>query len=332
MQEFLNNFTETFTNPQKRVYWGYLASGFTLGFLYLAMIKRDSISSALKQCFSPEIWFSRSARADYLVFLINKFSFLLLAPVMLTQLTVAHFLFQQLYEIVGYRPMYGQHWPDWAIPLLFTLFYFLLDDFFRYYLHKLLHEIPALWAFHKVHHSARTMTPITVFRAHPVEGLLFSLRTVCVQAISISVFVFFFGNKADLMTVMGASIFAFLFNLTGSNLRHSHVPLRYWPAVEKWLISPAMHQIHHSTRPAHFDKNYGVVIALWDRIGGTLVHGNEAQDIHYGQSKTVKADEHSLITLYLVPFKESATAIIRFIKSSFPLIKKSSSAKINSDL
>lgn len=308
-QDFLNSTSEAFTNSQKRVYFGYLASAFLLGFIWLVASRKHSLKKAWRTCFSSEIWFSTSARADYLIFLINKFSFLLIAPLLITQLTLANYLFNGLYELLGHRPMYGQTWPDWTVPLLFTAFLFLLDDFFRYFLHKLLHEIPFLWAFHKVHHSARTLTPLTVFRTHPVEGLLFSLRTVLVQAIAISVFVFFFGNKADLITVMGASVFIFLFNLTGANLRHSQVPLRYWQPLEKWLISPAMHQIHHSTRPAHFDKNYGVVLAIWDRMGGTLVHGDDADQIRYGLSEKIKPDEHSLKTLYLLPFYESLKAI-----------------------
>ncbi len=309
--DLLQNLSETFTSPKKRVFLGYLFSGFLIGFIWLLWRQKESVKTAWARCFSKEIWWSQSARADYLIMLINKASFILLAPLLLTQLTVATWLFQTLYETLGYRPLFGSGWPSGSIPLLFTLCYLLLDDFFRYYLHKLLHEIPALWAFHKVHHSARTMTPLTVFRAHPVEGILFSLRTAIVQAICIAGFIFFFGPQADLMTVWGASIFTFAFNILGSNLRHSHIPLPYWPKLEKFLISPAMHQIHHSTNPKHFDKNYGVIIALWDRMGGTLVHGSEAQDISYGLSRKIKEDEHSLKTLYLTPFKESAMALVK---------------------
>ncbi|MEC7230725.1 MAG: sterol desaturase family protein, partial [Verrucomicrobiota bacterium] len=50
---------------------------------------------------------------------------------------------------------------------LFYLFLFILDDFARYWLHRWLHAIPLLWSFHKVHHSASTLNPFTVFRTHP---------------------------------------------------------------------------------------------------------------------------------------------------------------------
>lgn len=326
LTDFLQNLSETFTSPKKRVFIGYLLSGFAMGMAWLYWRKKQSLKESWQRCFAKEIWWTPSAKADYQVMLLNKLTFLFLAPLLLTQMAVATWLFQTLYEVIGHRPIFGSGWPTGSIPLLFTLCYLLLDDFFRYYLHKLLHEVPALWAFHKVHHSARTMTPLTVFRAHPVEGVLFSLRTAIVQAVSIAGFVFFFGPEADLVTVWGASIFAFLFNLTGSNLRHSHVNIAYWPKLEKFLISPAMHQIHHSTDPKHFDKNYGVILAVWDRMGGTLVHGHESEGISYGLSRKIKADEQSLKSLYLLPFKESASALVKSLSRLKPFKKSQQKA------
>ena len=111
-------------------------------------------------------------------------------------------------------------------------------------------EIPVLWAFHKVHHSATALNPLTVFRTHPIESIVFSLRGALVQGICIAVFVFFFGGQVQLVTVFGAGILNFLFNALGANLRHSHIPIGFWKPVEYVFISPAQHQIHHSTAPA----------------------------------------------------------------------------------
>lgn len=60
--------------------------------------------------------------------------------------------------------------------LCFTLCHFLLDDLSKYLVHRALYRWPVLWAFHKVHHSAITLTPLTVYRTHPLEAVLFSLR------------------------------------------------------------------------------------------------------------------------------------------------------------
>jgi len=61
-----------------------------------------------------------------------------------------------------------------------------------------------------------------------------------------------------------------LFLITYGHLRHSHIwiPFRGW--LGKILISPAHHQIHHSTNPAHFNKNLGFALSFWDWVFGTL--------------------------------------------------------------
>ena len=55
-----------------------------------------------------------------------------------------------------------------------------------------------------------------------------------------------------------------------ANLRHSHVWITYGRIMERLLISPAQHQIHHSKNKVHFDRNFGVVLAIWDGMFGTL--------------------------------------------------------------
>ena len=75
-----------------------------------------------------------------------------------------------------------------------------------------MHRVP-LWAFHQVHHSAETMTPFTIFRTHPVEGVIFIAdidRSGCGY-----LFLFFFGSKVDLVTVFGASVGVVIFHSLG---------------------------------------------------------------------------------------------------------------------
>ena len=51
-----------------------------------------------------------------------------------------------------------------------------------------MHKIPLLWEIHKTHHSARVLTPITIFRTHPLEGLIFVIRSAITQGIVIALF------------------------------------------------------------------------------------------------------------------------------------------------
>lgn len=311
--EFLADYAQsvinTLTDPRKRVYLGYLVAALFIGGCWLFARYRLSPLALLRHLLSPKVWWSQSARADYKLLLINKALMLGIAPLLIGKVALATLIFQSLYELVGQRPLPGTLLPAWAVPVAFTLFLFLLDDFARYYLHRLMHRWPVLWAFHKVHHSARTMTPFTVLRTHPVEGVLFTLRSIFVQATSIGLFLFLFGDQVDLVTVLGVNIAVFAFNVAGSNLRHSHVAIYYWRWLEHLLISPAQHQIHHSTRPRHFDRNFGAVLAIWDWIGGSLHLSEPDTKLTFGVSTRVLVDEHSLKTLYLTPFIEALRAL-----------------------
>jgi sterol desaturase/sphingolipid hydroxylase (fatty acid hydroxylase superfamily) len=55
-----------------------------------------------------------------------------------------------------------------------------------------------------------------------------------------------------------------------AHLHHTHVWIPFTGFWGKVLISPAHHQIHHSTNPVHFNKNMGSVLAIWDWLFGTL--------------------------------------------------------------
>lgn len=311
LTDYYQSISETLLSPRKRVFWGYLLLAGLIGLIWLKWRTRGSWTEQLRNILSPSVWWSESARADYKILLINRAFMLGIAPALFTQTALATAIFLQLYELFGSRPLPASLLPDWGVAICFTLFFFLLDDFARYFVHMIMHRIPALWAFHKVHHSARTMTPFTVLRTHPVEGILFGLRSVCVQGISIGLFLFLFGDQVDLVTVLGVNIFVFVFNVAGSNLRHSHVAIHYWPWLEKILISPAQHQIHHSTLPRHFDRNFGAVLAIWDRIGGSLTLSEPETELKFGVSDKVTAGEQTLKSLYLVPFKESFNALAR---------------------
>jgi len=313
--DYLTAIGDAFLDPQKRVFVGYLGAAFVIAavaFLISAGGNRRAGFAALRnRVLSPAIWWSPSARADYKLFAVNQALMLGLAPRLLSQVAVATLLFEQMHLLFGTRPSVGQALPGWAVVAAFTIVQFLLDDASRYLVHRLLHRSRFLWAFHEVHHSAETLTPMTVFRTHPVEGVLFALRAAIVHGAAIGGFVFFFGDKVDLATVLGANVFLFLFHAAGANLRHSHVPLSYGRVVERLLISPAQHQIHHSTAPAHVDSNFGSVLALWDRLGGTLRLAERGREIRFGLSDGPPVADHALWRLYLDPLRAAAGTLRR---------------------
>ena len=63
--------------------------------------------------------------------------------------------------------------PDWLLRAGATFLLFITYEFAYYVDHYLNHKIPFLWEFHKVHHTAEVLTPLTVFRVHPIDTLIF---------------------------------------------------------------------------------------------------------------------------------------------------------------
>lgn len=305
--EYVDRIVGPFLDPTKRVFVGYLAAALLIAFAVVAWARRTGLSAAAAELFDRRVWWSRSARADYLVLLINQALMMGVAPRLITKLAVATAIFEWLHIWFDGRPALAPGAPGWAIAALFTLTVFVMDDGAKYAVHRALHRWQILWRFHQAHHSAETLTPITVYRTHPVEGLIFALRAVLVQAAAIAIFIFFFGDRAELVTVLGANVCIFLFNVAGSNLRHSHVWIAYAPWLERILISPAQHQIHHSIAPEHHDRNFGAALAIWDWMFGSLVLAGARKQLTFGV--TGAGAPHALTTLYLAPIVDAARSL-----------------------
>ena len=300
-QSWFSELTSLVSQGSKRVFIGYLLSAAIMAIIWLMWRRKLNFTAAVGWLFRRETWWSRSSKSDYRLMLINQPLMLLLSPLLLSKLVLATSIFYSLSDWVV-RPLWSSDISAFWVSVLFTACLFVVDDASRYYLHRLMHRWPALWAFHRVHHTAESLTPFTVFRTHPVEGVLFGLRSALVQGFLIGVFVFLFYDRVTLLSVLGANVFTAALNLLGSNLRHSPVPISYGKTLESWLISPAQHQIHHSQAREHWNKNFGAFIAVWDRLGNTLEYGSNTQDLTYGL-RHQKPQEHQLVTLYWQPFK-----------------------------
>ncbi len=289
-------------SPNKRLYWGYLLSTLFLIMLVFTLDYRRNGQWNWRKAFGRDILLHSSSRLDSKIWFINLFiKAWVITPLLFSVAPIAIFVHNSLNNIFGVVTFTPPE--DWVVLTSFTLFLFLLDDFTRFLLHWLMHKVPLLWRFHQVHHSAEVMTPLTVYRTHPLESFLYAARLLLVNAITIGIGVYLFKAKLSFYDIAGANVGVFLFNLLGSNLRHSHVWLSWGKQLENWLISPAQHQIHHSLAQEHWDKNYGTALAIWDRIWGTLVKGSEVKDeLRFGiNDKKI----NTLNDAYFGPFRRS---------------------------
>ncbi len=307
-------------DANSRLFIGYIAGAILCAAVVYALQSRQCHPVALLRFLFPrKLWWHRSAQLDYQLFVVNRLiRAFLWAPVVLTMVPIA-LAFTDILE-----SMFGPIQPvtkDTTIVLSsFTLILFLFDDFSRFLLHYLMHKVPFLWHYHKVHHSAQVLTPMTVYRSHPLESFLYASRMAIAQGVAVGISYFLFGPTLSMIDILGANLFVFIFNMFGSNLRHSHVKWHWGKHLEKWVISPVQHQIHHSTNPRHFDKNFGTTLAIWDRLLGSLVISQKGQSIRFGLGNHQKTHTH-LADAYFRPLKEHWQSVRKKQKIAAPTVK-----------
>ena len=153
--------------------------------------------------------------------------------------------------------------------LLYAMVSLLCYDFVFFVIHYSMHKIPALWAIHKVHHSAEVLTPLTRSREHFLAGPIWAGGSAFSFAFAAGIFAYLFNGGITQATVLGAGFFSFIFGLTGA-FRHYHIQLHYPRWLSKWIQSPAMHHTHHSYLKKHWDTNMAAVTSIYDRLFGTL--------------------------------------------------------------
>tara|TARA_Y100001934_G_scaffold272886_1_gene362084 strand:+ start:100927 stop:102936 length:2010 start_codon:yes stop_codon:yes gene_type:complete len=308
--DYLAKLVDPLINPQKRVFIGYLFASIIAAIVLSYFLSGTKVRVTLSALFARRIWWSKSARADYMIAAINQAFMMGVMQRLVSKLAIATMLFEAMHVWFDGRPELLPEASQLVIGGLFTLTLFIFDDAAKYAVHRALHKVPLLWCFHRVHHTAETLTPFTVYRTHPVEGVIFALRAVFVQGITIAVFFFCFGDRAELLTILGANFLVFLFNITGANLRHSHVWISYGQLVERILISPAQHQLHHSVKPSEGNANFGAVLAIWDWLGGSLRLAGEGPPRAFGVDYNLLAP-HNLNSIYLTPFFEAFQCLNR---------------------
>lgn len=211
-------------------------------------------------------------------------------------------------QLWGARPQLGE---NLGLSLLYGLGVFLVNDFASYWVHRAFHT-RWLWEFHKVHHVAPVLVPLTAGRVHFVEKIADNLLTAVLLGMYAGVFWYLCGGEVSRYTLFGVTYLVFIFNCLAANLRHSHVWLSFGSRLEHVINSPAQHQIHHSAAPQHFHKNFGTNLSLWDWMFGTLYTTTAIPErLTFG---TAEQDAQRYLTLYsltLLPFVDSARKLAR---------------------
>lgn len=292
--------------PSVKIYWLYLFSSVLITLLFVAWRSRKtkgaSFRDSLREILSKRVWLHKSALIDYKYYFINTFFFALsFGYFVLSGASVSFFVSMHLSEAFGMRENISP--PGAFFIFLYSILFWLANDFGRFFAHWLLHKT-FLWEFHKLHHSAKVLNPLTVYRVHPVEAILVnSLGALC-SGIVTGVALFIFPNGINMISFLGVNAGIFVFNLY-ANLRHSHIGLRFPNWLSKILLSPAQHQIHHSTNIILQNKNIGVSFAIWDVLFGSLYipQEDEAENTIFGLEEEKDEDFQNLFSIYFLPFR-----------------------------
>lgn len=204
----------------------------------------------------------------------------------------------------------------WVLSLGYSLVLFVLWDLSRFITHLALHKIPFLWAFHQVHHSGEVLTPLTFHRTHPVESIIYGIRGVVSTGLMAGVAFWLFRGQAAEYTILGVHGLGLVFTAVTGNLRHSHVWIRFPDSVERWLMSPAQHQLHHSLDARHFDANYGTWLAVWDRSLGSLRVSPHEAIAEVGLADP-NHNPHDLFSVLFAPFVDALSSL-RWVRAAVP--------------
>ncbi|MGB7337118.1 MAG: creatininase family protein [Salaquimonas sp.] len=301
-------------NPSSRIYAFYLITSLVLAFLVYWRVEKANLMEDIAEgnpvhkrvgflsyVFDPKIWLHPSSIQDMKYFIANSILFYgLIAQFMIG----AHTLSYGFHDIfVG---LFGA--PQTAIltgPLalaLYTLLSVIALDFGVFLMHYYFHKVPILWHFHKVHHSAEQLNPMTLFRMHPVDLMLTALSVMFFQGLAYAGMFFLTASPPDVYTILGLNFVTFFFYLLGYNLRHSHIWLNYPVWLSKIFISPAQHQIHHSSDPKHFDRNMGLIFSFWDQMFGTHYIPVAKEKLTFGLSRQDPNPFKSVKDIYVLPF------------------------------
>lgn len=299
----------------ERVCLLYLATAaFLAGILYWRRGKAErSVKGLLIFLLPRSVYANPSAWLDLRFMLVNSVvKFFCLAPIVLMTPWLSN-------AILGFMTLAAgppaRHLPVNSTVLLgYTLLVTLLFDFSLYLGHYLQHKVGWLWEFHKVHHSAQVLHPGTAYRMHPVDDMLNAALAVLLTSGVSGIFTFWAGRPIALPQFWQVNVVVFAFYALGYNLRHSHVWLCYGPTVSKLLMSPAQHQIHHSSDPRHFDRNMGYMLSVWDWLFATLhvPQASDEADLKFGLGDGEDHEFDTVWKLYTYP-------LVRVYRRCFPV-------------
>ena len=139
----------------------------------------------------------------------------------------------------------------WVVQFLAVM---LLTDFVQYWLHRAFHRVPALWRFHAVHHSARTMDWIAGARMHFLEIIILRASTATPALVA----------GFDESVIQAYVLLVYVY----STFVHANIGTNFG-FLEKIVVFPRFHHWHHGIEDDAVDVNFAIHFPFYDWLFGT---------------------------------------------------------------
>jgi sterol desaturase/sphingolipid hydroxylase (fatty acid hydroxylase superfamily) len=165
-------------------------------------------------------------------------------------------------------------------------------DYTFYFWHWLNHKVPFLWRFHNVHHVDLDLDVSTASRFHFGELIMST------------------GFRSGQILLLGIDPFTLiLFETlitTSAQFHHSNIklPKKFERYLNKFLVTPRMHGIHHSIVREETDSNFSTIFSFWDRIHKSLKLHIPQDMITIGVASYRRPRETSFINSLVIPFNK----------------------------
>lgn len=175
-------------------------------------------------------------------------------------------------------------------PLVLAVGAFVLLDFLLWLQHVIFHAVPRLFALHQVHHADRDFDASLGIRFHPLEMILSMIL------------------KAGMVLLIGAPatvVVLFEVVLSATSI-FNHANVRFPESVDRvirlFVVTPAMHRIHHSEDAADMNTNFGFNLPWWDHLCGTY-RRSAGSPVIVGMPQYPDAAPQALLWILALPFR-----------------------------
>lgn len=149
----------------------------------------------------------------------------------------------------------------------------ILADLAYYWEHRTTHRIGLGWATHTVHHSSEHFNMTVAYRFGPLDGLF---------GLVFSIPIVMLGFDPILVLLSELAVLSY------QTILHTEVIKKLPKPIEYIFNTPSHHRAHHGSNRQYWDKNYGGVLIIWDRMFGTFEP--EIEEVRYGISEPIKTN------------------------------------------